>query len=167
MAITVKKLSNIGYAYPVEHVSRKFALRKETVDAKPYRNGLYVKPIQAFMGGSVQKVRVDGTLVDVNRLFIRKNSGAHALSQNEIAARNNFTEAAQWVNAAMSDLSALTSNQQKWREGLRTGYPMKGVKATNYTYMRGFMRAVAIKMLVNGDELPTNHQLPSFDVIGG
>lgn len=161
------KLSNIGYAYPVESISRKFALRKETVTVKPWRDNQDVQPIRAFMGGSVRKVRVDGTLINVNRLFIKKNSGQHALNQNEITARQNFTQAAQWVNAAMSDLSALTTNQQKFREGLRTGYPMKGVKAINYTTQRGFMRAVAIKMLVAGEQLPSNHQLPNFDVIGG
>ena len=165
--MAVEKLSNIGYAYPVESISRKFALRKETVNTKSWRGNKYVKPINAFMGGSVHSVRVDGTLINVNRLFIRKNSGQHALSQNEIQVRNNFTAAAQWVNAAMKDLSALTSNQLKWREGLRTGYPMKGKKAGNYLNMRGWMRAVAFAIKESGDVLPQNHQLPDFDVIGG
>ena len=161
--IIVKKLNTIGYAYPVESVSRKFALRKEKLGTVPYRGGTYAKMINAFMGASVHKVRVDGALVDRNVFWVKKGYRTSPLTQREHQIRNAFNQGIAWVREANQDLSALTSNQMKWAESLRTGKKIKGCSARDYTYVKGWMNAIAIKMKLDGEELPVNHKLPDFD----
>ena len=163
MAIVVKKLNTIGYAYPVESVSRKFALRKEKLGTVPYRGETYAKMVNAFMGGSVRQVRVDGALMDRNVFWVRKGYRTTPKSQRELEIKSAFTAASEWVAAAMKDLSAITSNQMKFRESLSTGKEIKGVSAKSYLSTRNWMSAVAIKIKLEGDPLPSNHQLPDFD----
>lgn len=159
----VKKLSNIGYAYPVESVSRKFALRKERLGLVPYRNGLQAKMISAYMGGSVHKVRVDGALVERNIFWVRKGYRDTPKTQRENQIKLAFVKGNAWVQEAQHDLGAITSNQMKWAESLHTGKRIKGYSGKNYTYMRGWMSAIAIKMALDGETLPANHILPDFD----
>lgn len=159
----VKNLNNIGYAYPVESVSRKFALRKEKLGLVPYRNGLQAKMISAYMGGSVHKVRVDGALVDRNIFWVRKGYRTTPKSQRENQIKLAFINGNAWVQEALHDLGAITTNQMKWAESLRTGKRIKTYSARNYTYLRGWMSAIAIKMALDGETLPANHILPDFD----
>lgn len=159
----VKNLNNIGYAYPVESVSRKFALRKEKLGLQPYRNGLQAKMITAYMGGSVRKVRVDGALVDRNIFWVRKGYRTTPKSQREHQIKLAFINGNAWMREAQHDLGAITTNQMKWKESLNTGKRIKGYSARQYTYMNGWMSAIAIKMALDGETLPANHILPDFD----
>lgn len=161
--IIVKKLNTIGYAYPVESVSRKFALRKEKLGTVPYRGGTYAKMLNAFMGASVRKVRVDGALIDRNVFWVKKGYRNSPLTQREHQIRNAFTQGVAWVQEAMHDLGAITSNQMKWSESLHTGKKIKGCSARDYTYVQGWMNAIAIKIKLDGETLPANHILPDFD----
>lgn len=159
----VKNLNNIGYAYPVESVSRKFALRKEKLGLQPYRNGLQAKTIPAYMGGSVRKVRVDGALINRNIFWVRKGYRTTLKTQRENQIKAAFIRGTEWMREAQHDLGAITTNQLKWAESLRTGSEIKGYSARNYTYMNGWMSAIAIKMVLDGETLPANHILPDFD----
>ena len=159
----IKNLSNIGYAFPVESVSRKFALRKEKLGVVTYRPGIGVKMIRAYMGGSVRKVRVDGALVDRNVFWIRKGYRTTPKTQREYQIKNAFIQGTAWMREAQHDLSAITTNQLKWIESKNTGKTIKGVSAKYYTSMDGWMSAIAIKMKLADETLPTNHLLPDFD----
>ena len=159
----IKNLSNIGYAYPVESVSRKFALRKEKLGIVTYRPGTGAKMISAYMGGSVRKVRVDGAVVDRNVFWIRKGYRNTPKTQREHQIKAAFIAGTTWVREANQDLSAITPNQMKWSESLRTGKTIQGVSAKYYTYFNGWMNAIAIKMKLAGETLPSDHLLPDFD----
>lgn len=161
--MAIKNLNNIGYVYPVERVSRKFALRKEKLGIVPYRAGVGVKITSGFMGGSVRKVRVDGSMIERNVFWIKKNYRTSPKTQREFEIKTAFVMGTAWVREAQSDLSAISQNQEKWSESLHTGETIKGYSARNYTTMNGWMSAIAIKMRLNGETLPTNHLLPDFD----
>lgn len=151
---SIKRLSNISYMPVVEHISRKFALRKETVSKKGVSNG--------YMGAGVRYKVVDGESMKVNYFFMRKNARTSALSSGEIQAQNRFINAQKWVKAAQEDLGAITDNQIKYRECRYNGKKIKGISAKDYS-MRGFMFAVAYKMLQNSETLPEDHILPDYD----
>ena len=151
---SIKRLSNISYMPVVEHISRKFALRKETVSRNGISNG--------YMGAGVRYKVVDGESMKVNFFFMRKNARTSALSAKEIEGQNRFVNAQKWVKDANEDLGAITDNQIKYRDCRYNGKTIKGISAKNYS-MRGFMFAVAYKMLKNSETLPVDHILPSYD----
>ena len=156
------KASNISFMPVVEHISRKFALRKETCGVKGYRKGRIVAS-SGFMGAGVRTKRIDGQLVQTNFFWMRKNGRSTPISIAESTARNNFALAQKWTKDAVEDLSAIVTNQQKWRESLQTGKEIKGYAAGDYYSMRGWMSAIATTMLKDGETLPTDHILPAFD----
>lgn len=162
---TVKRLSNISYMPVVEHISRKFALRKETVSLKSY-HGKSTLITSGYMGAGVRYAVVDGGSTPVNYFFMRKNPRLSPVGANEVDARARFTAAQKWVQEAQEDLGAITDNQIKYRDCRYYGKTIKGISAQSYK-MRGFMFAVAYKILKDGGTLPADHILPAYDQIGG
>ena len=170
--MSVKKLSNVTLIPAVEGISRKLALRRESCYGKKvYHNGYAAQttievPGTTYMGviNQAKKLNGVGTVV-TNRLFLRRASVAPESSENQMAVRQAFSNAAPWVNAALRDLSALTANQLKYKAA-REDYNKKiaGVSAYGYQNMRGWMFAIAMALVLDPDaELPSNHQLPAFD----
>lgn len=161
---SIKRLSNITYIPVVEHISRKFALRKETVSLKQFRGDplVSVQMSTGYMGAGVRRKVVDGGTMLTNYLFLRKNPRTSAISAAEIQARIDFTACQQWVKEAQEDLGAITDNQIKYHECRYNGRTIQGVSAKDYM-MRGFMFAVAMKIRKSGGTLPADHNLPAYD----
>ena len=159
---SIKRLSNISYIPVVEHISRKFALRKETVSLKQYRGDQHVLVSTGYMGAGVRSKVVDGGSTFVNYLFMRKNPRTSPVSPSELQARAAFTACQAWVKAANEDLGAITDNQIKYADCRYHGKTIQGVSAKNYK-MNGFMFAVAMKIRKSGGTLPADHNLPAYD----
>lgn len=169
-AIKNKKLSNVQLAYAVEGISRKLALRRETcVEKKLNVGGNGFKhlniPGHTYMGIVSNVVNVHGYgQVRKNRLFIRKSMVAPVSTNEQLDNRAYFQQANAWVVAAQKDLMAITTNQQRFiaaRADLSK--KIEGVSLEGYQKMRGWMCAIAFRLLSNGKTLPENHILPDFD----
>lgn len=157
-----KKVSNITFMPVVESISRKFALRKETCSLKGNDQGQ--TDVVQYMGSGTRTKKFNGTFVTQNYFFMRKNARLTQPSSSELDARAAFTQGNAWALAARSDLMAITANQQKFKESNASGGSkrIKGLWAGNYT-MLSWMRAIAIKMVNDGETLPQDHLLPAFD----
>lgn len=151
--MATKKISNITFMPVVESISRKFALRKEVCTQN--------LPI-SYMGSGCRKKRVNGTSVKQNYFFMRKNPRVSQPSSSELDMREYFQSAVRWANAAYKDLNAIDHNQEAFLESNNTHKTIKGCWAGNY-YMKGWLTAIAIKILKAGETLPQNHQVPAFD----
>lgn len=162
MAINARKLSTIGYMTPVESISRKFALRKETAGDKLIAVGSgQGKLTSKFFGGSVRRYyRAGSGQVMTNVLFFKKYGRITAPSVEELQNRQNFSAASKWANAAAKDISAITHNQQIWDELVADpSLSCNGVYAAGYGE-RAYLFAYAMSVLATGGTLPANHQLP-------
>lgn len=158
----VKKISNIAYMPVVEHISRKFALRRETLGTKTYQ-GKQVRVSNGFMGAGVREKRIGGDFVKCNYFFMKKYGRSTPLSAKETRARADFQDAQGWVKDAMEDLAVIVTNQQKYQQSLESGKKIKGYWAGNYNSVRSWMVAIAITMRHDNETLPQDHNLPAFD----
>lgn len=163
-----KKLSNVVLMPAVEGISRKIALRRETCIKKDvavgHLNNVKEIPGTTYMGLVSRMRNVNGVgQVRQNFLFVRKSTQAPMLTSEQIDQRANFAAGVQWVKAAWSDLSAITTNQLRYKAA-REDYSKKieGVSAYGYQNMRGWMSAIAIRLKAAG-KLPETHVLPEFD----
>lgn len=170
MAVKNKKLSNVQLAYAVEGISRKLALRRETCIEKNLGvggNGFHklTIPGHTYMGVTSTVVKVHGYgNVRKNRLFIRKSMVAPSYTSEQLDNRANFIAANAWVVAAQTDLMAITTNQQRfYAAAADLSKKIEGVSIEGYQKMRGWMCAIAYRLLANGKTLPSNHILPEFD----
>ena len=155
-----KKISNITFMPVVETISRKFALRKEKCSLKSNQQG--ETACLMYMGSGTRKKKFNGTMVTQNYFFMRKNPRTSVASSTELDIREAFKAGNAWAVAARKDLTAIAINQQKYLQSQNEHKKIKGYWAGDYT-ISGFLRAVAISMAINGEELPQNHQLPAFD----
>lgn len=169
-AIKNKKLSNVQLAYAVEGISRKLALRRETCVEKKLEvggNGFHKMTIpgHTYMGVTSNIVNVHGYgQVRKNRLFIRKSIVAPIYTSEQLDNRAYFVQANAWVVAAQQDLMAITTNQQRFYAARADlSKKIEGVSLEGYQKMRGWMCAIAFRLLANGKTLPANHILPEFD----
>lgn len=169
-SIKFKKLSNVQLAYAVEGISRKLALRRETCIEKKLDvggNGFHkiTIPGHTYMGISSNVVNVHGYgQVRKNRLFIRKSMVAPVSTTEQLDNRAYFTQANAWVVAAQKDLMAITTNQQRfYAAAADLNKKIEGVSLEGYQKMRGWMCAIAFRLLANGKTLPQDHILPNFD----
>lgn len=163
-----KKLSNVVLMPAVEGISRKIALRRETCIEKNVAVGDLdnVKniPGTAYMGVVSRMRNVNGVgQVRQNFLFIRKSTAATMATSKQLDQRAAFQFGLKWVRDAWSDLSAITTNQLRYKAA-REDYSKKieGVSAYGYQNMRGWMSAIAIRLKAAG-KLPETHVLPEFD----
>jgi len=163
-----KKLGNVSLIPAVEGISRKLALRRETCTQKTLNRGFQGKiviPGHTYMGVISKSVNVIG-YGSANRvnLFMRKSTILGAPSSSQMQTRVNFAAARRWVVDAQEDLSAITANQAKFVLAVNDlSRTIKGISAEGYQSMNGWMMGVAFAILKSGEELPVNHQLPSFD----
>lgn len=166
-----KKLSNVVLMPAVEGISRKIALRRETCIEKSVNVGDLGSPQDAmkipgntYMGIVSRLRNVNGVgQVRQNFLFVRKSIVATPLTAEQLDQRAYFSAGIKWVNAAWYDLNAITVNQQRY-EAAKADFTKKieGVSAYGYQNMRGWMKAIAIRLKA-ADKLPQNHILPDFD----
>lgn len=161
MATSKKKISTIAYAPMVEQVNRKFALRKETCTTKEIGNKII--PGVTYMGGSTRHVNINGYgPVNKQIMFFRKPFKRGPLSSSERIARANFTEVVAWTKALMGDLSTLSQNQIKYKTCVDDpSKSVAGVYAAGYEGMRGWVFAIGIQILGEGQPLPSDHVLPA------
>ena len=162
-----KKLGNVALMPAIEGISRKLALRRETCTQKTIIRGNdnIVIPGKTYMGVISKDVNVIG-YGNAKRvsLFMRKSTILGPVSADQMEVRTNFTAARKWVTDALRDLSALTTNQQKFKEAVDDlSKTISGISASGYQSQRGYMMGVAMAILKEGGTLPVNHQLPSFD----
>ena len=166
-----KKLSNVVLMPAVEGISRKIALRRETCVEKYVNighlgdNSTAVNiPGTAYMGVVSRMRNVNGVgQVRQNFLFIRKSTAATEPTSEQLDQRAAFQLGLKWVKEAWTDLSAITTNQLRYKAA-REDYSKKieGVSAYGYQNMRGWMSAIAIRLKKAG-KLPETHVLPEFD----
>ena len=137
-AIKNKKLSNVELAYAVDGISRKLALRRETCIEKKLDVG----------GNGFHKITMVAT----------------PLTTEQLDNRAYFPQANAWVVAAQTDLMAITTNQQRFKAAKEDlSKKIEGVSLEGYQKMRGWMCAIAFRLLSNGKTLPQDHILPEFD----
>lgn len=169
----LKSLSNVGLAYPIERLSRKLALRRETCTYEDKYAGL-----QWGVAGSGKKVRFGGNtylgvssrtvnLINVgkevrNTLFMRKPFEMPVATANQIAAKANFGLGNSWVADANKDMMAVVANQETFLAARDAHTPIYGVLPDGYQSMTGWMRAIAIKVVTDGGTLPQDHKLASI-----
>ena len=155
----VTKLSNIGYMPVVESISRKFALRKEKVGNKLYRNGTkMVKMSSGFMGGAVRKARVNDQLINVNYFWMRKNARTSPLSNREREIRQNFTICRASAYATYHNLANTTKIQADFfGQTLAGGYVgvrrRAGIWAGDYTTIEGWIFAIRMAQIGQGESI--------------
>ena len=163
-----KKLSKIGYMNPVEQISRKFVPRHMTSRAKQ-SSALpgpgYILPKVKWFGAAVQERKVQGYGIVTKNIFVCRQYGRASLAQaEELSNRGNFVMANRWAIAAFKDLMAQATNIVRWNEAINNFQKtIKGVSAKGYQTTRGWVVAIAMKMLNNGETLPADHILPAFD----
>lgn len=157
-----KKLSNIGYALPVEQISRKFARRKDTCSVKKTGGPDYIIPAKPYMGASVRTCTVNGVegKITKNIFYVRTAPYAPVVTQSMNEKRSYFAQANAWANAAQKDLTAITFNQQTYAECCADfNKRAAGVSAKGYQTMTGWMKAVAFAILDSGEVLPVDHKI--------
>lgn len=152
----------IGFTPIVEEINRKFTIRKETCSLKKVGNKEL--PAKSWMGSATRTHVLAGYgTVRVPYFVFRKNPNLSLPSASQLKVKTAFTAASKWVTAANKDLMVLAQNMQKFtaaKEDLTK--KIKGISVAGYTY-RGWMFAIAFKMQYNGETLPVDHALPSFD----
>lgn len=145
--------NNLELAYPIESVSRKFALRRETAGDKSVSNaGNGTKsvniPSTKFMGGMVRYRKVMTGIDKVEQfpqqlLFVKKYGRSSALKTDEIAARNLFSIVSAGVAVIMKDLMQISFVQQSWDRALTDkNYKPNGVSRIGYGTIRDWVFAV-------------------------
>lgn len=158
-----KKLSKISFMPAVESISRKFVPRKEKCVNQSI--GRYDVPGKRYMGSYAKRATLIGYgPITKNIVFLRNPMSLAAPTQDELLRRARFSAANAWANAAWKDLSAITANQQKFKQAKEDfTLTISGVSAYGYQTMLGWMMAIAYKIQEAGGELPVNHKLPDFD----
>ena len=163
-----KKLSKIGYMSPVEQISRKFVPRHMTsraAESSALPGPDYILPKVKWFGAAVQERKVAGYGYVTKNIFVCRQYGRTSLAQaRELSNRSNFVIANRWAVAAFKDLMAQATNIQRWIDAINDfSKTIEGVSAKGYQTTRGWVVAVAMKILASGDTLPADHILPAFD----
>lgn len=163
-----KKLSKIGYMNPVEQISRKFVPRHMTsraAESSALPGPDYILPKVKWFGAAVQERKVAGYGYVTKNIFVCRQYGRTSLAQaRELSNRSNFVIANRWAVAAFKDLMAQATNIQRWIDAINDfSKTIEGVSAKGYQTTRGWVVAVAMKILASGDTLPADHILPAFD----
>lgn len=157
-----KQISNITFMPVVESISRKFALRRETCSKKSNTQGQV--NVFTYMGSGTRTKKFNGGVINANYFFMRKYARQSPISSAETDARAYFINGNAWMRAAFTDLMAITNIQLKYKESNASGGSkrIKGLWAGDYT-VKGWVAAIAIKMLHDGETLPQDHSLPNWD----
>lgn len=157
---------SIAFKPVVDQINRKFTPRKNVC---ANRKGGPVELIAAsYMGAGTRTIGREGIgVVSKNYFFYRENPRSSAVTADEVAMRQSFTNGVKWANDAEKDLAVITANQQKMKqlaENPSAYIEVDGERMYIYGYSYpGFMRAFAIKAAKAG-VLPQDHNLPSVVV---
>lgn len=157
---------SISFKPVVDQINRKFTPRKNVCANR--KSGPVELIAAAYMGAGTRTVGREGIgAVSKNYFFYRENPRTSAVTADEVAMRESFTQGVQWARAAEKDLAVVTANQQKMKQLAEnpSAYIEVGgdrMYIYGYTYP-GFMRAFAIKA-AKADVLPKDHNLPSVVV---
>lgn len=145
--------NNLVLAYPIESVSRKFALRRETAGEKSVSNAgdgskSVEIPSNKFMGGMVRMRRVMTGVGKIEQfpqqlLFVKKYGRSTSLNTDEVRNRNYFAKASAGVAHIMKDLMQLSYVQQQYRNALNDpNIHPNGVSRKGYGTIRDWVFAV-------------------------
>lgn len=145
--------NNLVLAYPIESVSRKFALRRETAGEKSVSDAgdgskSVEIPSTKFMGGMVRKRSVMTGTGKIEQfaqqcLFVKKYGRSTALSTDEVKARNMFADVSAGVAHIMKDLMQISYVQQQWFAALNNpNIKPNGVSRKGYGTIRDWVFAV-------------------------
>lgn len=155
------KYGRITFAFPIESVSRKLTLRKNTASSQMRvstgtASVSISKQIARYMGAGVRtNVLNDVGNVKKNYFFVRMNARTSAVTADEIAQRTLFGSACKMVARWKQDLSAVADVLNSFKNHL----PRKGVTSYGMS-LRKFMFNVAIAVLDDGGNVsspwPTN-----------
>lgn len=152
------KYGKIAFAFPIESVSRKLTLRKNTASTQmKVATGVSVaKQIDRYMGAGVRtNVLNDVGTVKKNFFFVRLNARSTAVTADELAQRQLFGNACKMVARWKQDLASVADVLNSFKNHL----PRKGVTSYGMS-LRKFMFRVAIAVLDDGGNVnspwPTN-----------
>lgn len=149
--------ASIQFAYPVESVSRKLTLRKNTASANgkvSTENGIvhFSKQASRFMGAGVKNnLRSLSGAEKKNYLFIRFNQRSTPVSADEIALRSAFTLSVKLAKKWAQDIVHITAIRRAWL----SGETRKGVPAAGYTF-RGWLTAVGYAVVADGGTIDSD-----------
>lgn len=145
--------NNLVLAYPIESVSRKFALRRETAGEKSVSNAgdgskSVEIPSTKFMGGMVRYRKVMTGIGKIEQfpqqcLFVKKYGRSTNVTTDEVKARNLFSTVSAGVAVIMKDLMQISFIQQSWDRALTDkSYKPNGVSRIGYDSIRNWVFAV-------------------------
>lgn len=160
--------NNLVLAYPIESVSRKFALRRETAGEKSVTDaGSGTKtvkiPATKFMGGMVRHRRVmtgTGKIEQFTQqsLFVKKYGRSTPIGANEIKARSNFAKVSTAVAGLRVNLTQMSYIQQQWERALTDpNIQPNGVSRIGYENLWDWVFAVQYAGLKADQSYDVNH----------
>lgn len=145
--------NNLVLAYPIESVSRKFALRRETAgeksvsDAGDGSKSVNI-PSTKFMGGMVRYRKVMTGIGKIEQfpqqlLFVKKYGRSTGLNTDEVRNRNYFAKASAGAAHIMKDLMQISYVQQQFSLALNDpNIHPNGVSRKGYESIRDWVFAV-------------------------
>lgn len=145
------KYGRVQYAFPVESISRKLTLRRNTASDKisvATEDGKVKldKEVSRYIGTGVRSKKVNGIgIVKENYVFVRFNKRSTSLSQEEQASQTYFGNASKLSTKWRKDLTTITTIMQVYNNG----YSRKGVESLGKT-LRQFVFNVALEVLMDG-----------------
>lgn len=135
-----KAIKRIEYAYPIESMSRKMTLRRNTAsDETTVKSGelpvIIKKEVSRYFGGGVRESFIKGLgTVKKNYVFIRFNKRNSEPSADELSARATFGNAAQVVQGWRKNLAQATKIKDAW-DNNATVHDLNPVGHTLYQWL--------------------------------
>lgn len=142
------KYGKIAFAFPIESVSRKLTLRKNTASTMLNVGGGHTitKEIARYMGAGVRTNWLnDVGAVKKNFFFVRLNARTSAVTADELAMRTLFGNASKLSARWQQDLASIADQKNAFDNHL----PRKGVTSYGMS-ARQFRFKVAIAVLEDG-----------------
>lgn len=143
---------------PIEEMSTKFALQKETCKNTVGAQSNTPPPSFRYLGTKIMRrySRAAGHYI-VQGVYFRKNARVTELSVREIANRTNFNIARQSTAVTLMNLAVLDQIQCDYTGksiGSVTAHPIrKGVNSADYATLRGWIFAVRMAQLADGEAI--------------
>ena len=145
------KYGRIAFAFPVESVSRKLTLRRNTASStmkvgEGAGRTTIEKEISRYMGSGVRTIRRnDIGVVKKNYFFVRFNARTTPITPDEQQVRTLFSKASKLAARWQQDLASLADQQNAYNNHL----PRKGVTSYGMS-VRQFRFNVACRVLEDG-----------------
>lgn len=160
--------NNLVLSFPIESVSRKFALRRETAGEKSVLNaGDGTKSVEIpstkFMGGMVRTRKVMTGIGKIEQfsqqlLFVKKYGRSTGITTDEVRARNLFKRASQGTAHIMKDLMQISYVQLQFNLALNDpNVHPNGVSRKGYDAIRDWVFAVQYAGLKESADYNEDH----------